>query len=388
MPQRYRITKRSFALAGGALLLFIVGTSVQAGWVLAIAALLLGILVTGIVLPVRGLAGIEIERHVPRAVTAGDPVPVTIGVKNTSRRVRALIRVTDEFCGSASAVVGVLPAGETREYSGRRTGARRGVYADGEYRLVTGVPFGAARTTRSGRTASPIVVYPRTYHAPPDPMRGSSGFPAPASVGDVSSVREYRPGDPLRHIHWRSVARRGRLVVRDFDTERTVQTAVVAHAGPESEAQPDVADAVASVACSLALSGLREGDVDLIASTGADIATLRAHGSSTVLEWGARLSSSTRGLGDVLRAVGDVPAVVCVCDAATGGADALHDLASRSSLFVVLITSSGTSAETSDKTSAETPEGTASRLRGTGAAVVELRPEDVETWFESGCAVG
>ncbi len=33
---------------------------------------------------------------------------------------------------------------------------------------------------------------------------------------DVRGVREWRPGDAVRHVHWRSTARTGRLTVLEY----------------------------------------------------------------------------------------------------------------------------------------------------------------------------
>ncbi len=44
---------------------------------------------------------------------------------------------------------------------------------------------------------------------------------------DVRGVRPYRPGDPIRTIHWRSSARRGELVVREYDTAKAPDLVLV-----------------------------------------------------------------------------------------------------------------------------------------------------------------
>jgi hypothetical protein len=358
----YRLTNRTLALGGGAVLLFGVGTSVQAGWVLAIAALLLGMLVVGVVLPIRGLVGIEVARDVPASAVAGERVPITVRVTNRSRHARGLVRVRDDFCGPGTAVIGVLLPGQTREYASDRNGARRGVHAGGTCKLDTGVPFGAARVRRTDAVDSRIVVYPRTYAAPPLKLRGASGAHAPASMGDVSSVREYRPGDPLRHVHWRSVARRGELMVREFDIERNVQMSVAAEVGKDA----GVSDAIASVACSLAMSALRDGGVELIGSSSG---RQRATTSVDVLEWGARLTADDGvPFADVA-----TPAAACVAPADTGAIDVLCALAADTSLVVVLV--------------GDGPTYAASRLRAAGASVVHLTEDQVEPWFANGCAV-
>jgi uncharacterized protein (DUF58 family) len=53
------------------------------------------------------------------------------------------------------------------------------------------------------------------------------GSDRPGVGADLLGTREYRPGDPTRHIHWRSSARRNVLVVKEFEEERNPGLAVI-----------------------------------------------------------------------------------------------------------------------------------------------------------------
>lgn len=370
----FRPTKRALALGGGALVLFGVGTNVQAGWVLAIAALLAGLMVVGLVGPLRALRGIEVSRRAPRSATAGQAVAVSLDVTNASGSVRGLIGVDDRFCGRGAAVVGLIRPNETRQYLGRRSGARRGVYRGGPCTLESGAPFGVARVRRTVDVGSPIVVYPRTYEVGSRQLLGLGSWRAPAPFGDPSTVRDYRRGDPLKHVHWRTSARRGELVVREFDTEKRADVTVVA----EVPADPDVADAIASVACSLAISFIRGGSMVRMLSAH-DGRVLEAAGRSyeDVLEWGARLEPAREGAGRgaaVLPAAAGAAALVCVLPASSATADRLAQSGgARSTTLVVLV---GSAADA----------GIERRLRGAGAEVAVVAPEGIAEWFAAGSA--
>lgn len=362
---RYRLTRRAVAIGGGALVIFGVGTNVQAGWVLVVAALMLGILVAGLLYPFRALDGIQVARHLPATATAGQQLPVTIAMTNASRRMRMLVRATDDFCGKGWAVCGLLFPQQTRTFVSRRTDVRRGVYADGSCVIDSGAPFGVVQARRTMSVHSPLVVYPKTYDVDPKRMTGPGGWAEPAAVGDVSSVRDYRPGDPLRHIHWRSVARRGRLVVREFDHERHADIAIVASVPSD----PDVADAIASIACSLALAAKSGGREVSLVSAPDSARNVSIRTSDAILDWGARLCTSDVALGSLISCASDVPAVVCVCDGS--GLDALAQLASQTKLFVVVVVGSG-SVEIGG-------------LEAVGAEVAHVDPGEVEPWFKAGC---
>jgi len=350
-------------MLGGVVILFAVGTSVQAGWVLAIAALLGGVVVSGAFLALRGLAGVEVARTVPRTASAGQPLPVTLSVTNRGRTPRGLLLITDDFCGKGSALARLVRPGQSKRFRGLRDHCRRGVYDVGDAMVETGFPFGVLRTRRRLTLPSSLIVHPMVYEVSARPRSGSGGWRAPSSFGDVSSVRDYHVGDPLRHIHWRTVARRGQLVVREFDHERRAETTYVARVPDD----PDVADAIASIATSLALSSLRDaGEVGLL--TGDRVA--RDRSADGVLDWGARLRPDNSSL-DRVRDI-TTSSVVCVCSADAPGLDVFTSRFADRLVLVVLV---GDDA------------GRSSVVRGTGAAVAIVSTEGVEAWFASGCAV-
>lgn len=365
-----RPTKRALGLAVGALVLFGVGTSVQAGWVLAIAALLAGFLIAGVLLPIRGLSGIAVARNVPARAVAGEPVSVTLTVANRGRGSRGLIRVSDDFCGRGAAVVTWLRPGEAREFVTQRSGTRRGVYEGGLAVVETGVPFGVARTRRRDHVGSTLVVHPKVYDVSRGIWEALSARRAPMVTDEASSVREYQPGDPLRSIHWRSVARKGHLVVREFDVHHRAGV-TVAVSVPED---PDAADAVASIACSFAMSAQLDGsEVRLVSAHDGDVHVISARTSGQVLDWGARLAPARPGFAAVLDAArhARVETVVCVCGSDELPTDRLSALASGRSVFVITVGDEVQAASWADR----------------GIRVASVAPSEVESWFESRSAV-
>jgi uncharacterized protein (DUF58 family) len=155
---------------------------------------------------------------------------------------------------------------------------RRGRFVLGPVWVTSGDPFGIFRASRKLTDDTSIVVYPKTVALPrfariPGELPGGSlqGVRVQFSTPNVSSVRDYRPGDAFNRIHWPTTARTNRLMVREFELDPTADVWIVldldgdvqAGAGLESTEEYAV-----TVAASLARHLLDQGRaVGLVSQT-------------------------------------------------------------------------------------------------------------------------
>jgi len=106
-----------------------------------------------------------------------------------------------------------------------------------------------------------VLVLPKRYHLPRVDLAGSrkyhsGGIALASSVGDSEefiSLRDYRPGDPLRRIHWKSWAKIGKPVVKEYQDEFFVRHALVLDTFSQKKSS-DRFEAAVSVASSFACS--------------------------------------------------------------------------------------------------------------------------------------
>jgi hypothetical protein len=161
-------------------------------------------------------------------------------VRNPLRR-RAVGLTVEVPVGSGLAEVHVpsLAHGHAHEDVFVVPTSRRGVIALGPARIVRGDPIGLVRRESAEAAATRLLVHPRTLAMPST----STGFvrdlegraTRDLTDSDVSfqSLREYVPGDPVRHIHWRSTAKTGVHMVRRFEETRRshIMVALSLHAG-------------------------------------------------------------------------------------------------------------------------------------------------------------
>ncbi|MCU1601882.1 MAG: hypothetical protein JWO22_2591, partial [Frankiales bacterium] len=164
----------------------------------------------------------------------------------------------------------------------------RGRYRVGPLSVRLTDPFGLVELTRSFSSTDDLVVTPVVSPLPSIRLGGDwtgGGDATARSVAatgtDDAATREYRHGDDLRKVHWRSTARVGELMVRreeqPFQSRATMllDSRVVAHRGdgPGSSFEWAVSG-VASIAANLGRAGyglrvLLETGLDLVpASSG------------------------------------------------------------------------------------------------------------------------
>jgi len=174
--------------------------------------------------------------------------------------------------GSASqALPELLPKGES-EIRLELTPPCRGILEFSSLTIARPDPLGLLYSFRMMNNHQSVCVLSKRYSIPGLYLSGtrqyqSGGVALASSVGDSEefrSLRDYRPGDPLRHIHWKSWAKTGKPVVKEYQDEFFIRHALVLDTFLNALFDESFEEAVAvasSLACSLQT---RESLLDLM----------------------------------------------------------------------------------------------------------------------------
>ncbi|MDN4163194.1 DUF58 domain-containing protein [Nocardioides abyssi] len=161
----------------------------------------------------------------PQLVAAGQPARVDLTLTNEGRTPSGVLLLEDHVpyvLGSRPRfVLEGIGHGWRRHAAYQVRSDVRGRFEIGPMSVRVADPFGLVELGRSFRTTASLTVTPRTVPLPTIPLGGGwtgAGDNRPrafatGSAEDVT-VREYRRGDDLRRVHWRSSARTGELMVR------------------------------------------------------------------------------------------------------------------------------------------------------------------------------
>lgn len=207
---------------------------------------------------------LEVVREVaPLKVERGESASGVLHVTNTGRVRRSGLRAQDA-CGAGAIDVEVptLRPGATGSVTYALPTGRRGQIPVGPLLLVRADPFGLARRVREYGETQTLLVRPKTVGLPLLPsgrnhhLEGPTTDTAPAGTVTFHALREYVVGDDLRHVHWRSSARTGTLMVRQLVDASLPQTTIVIDTDQGAYPDPDdfelAVDAAASVAAGAA----------------------------------------------------------------------------------------------------------------------------------------
>jgi uncharacterized protein (DUF58 family) len=227
----------------------------------------------------------------------GDEVRIGISVTNHSRRAVPTFRIDDRFAPVAPAAIACerLTPQARAETELTRTVERRGVFEAGPMLISCGAPFGFLRSTRVVEVSSPAMALPRWVDLRSFPILEPASYPSDvlherARMGageEFLGVRDYRAGDSPRSVHWRSSARAGHLMVREYEELPSARVAIVL-AGVEHGSPPDSSfELLVSAAASVALYALSTGHpVDLIRAAPNDsVEKMLEPDRAAALEW-------------------------------------------------------------------------------------------------------
>jgi hypothetical protein len=221
----------------------------------------------------------------PQIVPAGQPARVRLTLTNEGRTPSGALLLEDHVpyvLGSRPRfVLEGVSKGWRRHITYQVRSDIRGQFQIGPMTVRVNDPFGLVGLGRAFRTTVPLTVTPRTVPLPTIPLGGGwtgSGDNRPrafatGSAEDVT-VREYRHGDDLRRVHWRSSARIGELMVRreeqPWQSRATVflDNRTISHRGHGIASSLEAAvSAAASVAVHLSHRGFM---VRLVTASGED----------------------------------------------------------------------------------------------------------------------
>jgi hypothetical protein len=137
-------------------------------------------------------------------------------------------------------------------------------------------PVGLLRREHPFEDVHEVYVHPRTVTLPSTSaglIRDLEGSPTKRLVdSDISfhAIREYVAGDSRRQIHWRSTAKTGRLMVRQYEESRRSRMAIVLASAESEFLDDDEFELAVACAASLGLRAVRDAR-DVVIATGSEV---------------------------------------------------------------------------------------------------------------------
>jgi uncharacterized protein (DUF58 family) len=293
----------------------------------------------------------------PARVQVGSAARVLLRLSNLSRLPTGTLLLEDRL----PYALGSRPRLVLERLGGQRTSTVaytvraevRGRYEVGPLVVRLTDPFGLCELSRSFSSVGKLTVVPTVVPLPNVRLAGDfvgSGDSRSRSVAvhgeDDIATREYRDGDDLRRVHWRSTARTGELMVRreeqPWESRATIvlDTRRQGHRGEGPTASFEWAvSAAASVAVHLRRSGYK---IRLVTGSGIDLDANERDGEGALLdalaEVGISASHDIHSLVERVRRRGDGGLVIAVLGGLTlGEAETLGTLRASGTTCVSLL---------------------------------------------------
>ncbi len=237
---KLRWTKAGLIYAAVWIGLLAAGLHQQGNLILLVAGMAAGPLVASYFVSSAMVSKVRVNRRTPANLFASDPLVIDYTITN-NRRTTAVLALTieekltpvDSTIPGASPVTprvsfGRVRAGHSQRIRWQGRSPVRGKYAFAALELVTGSPFGLIERRLILSEPASIIVYPRIgklsrrwqqYHRESTQTKKGRRHDRTAQQQEYHGLREYRAGDSPRWIHWRTSARIGKPMVKEFEQQ-------------------------------------------------------------------------------------------------------------------------------------------------------------------------
>ncbi|GAA3917392.1 DUF58 domain-containing protein [Microbacterium invictum] len=301
-----------WVLIGAAILLWVVALTL--GWEEAMIAAAVVTAVVVLSLPfLFGRTTYDVDLDLTRShVVVGERAVGALTLSNTtSRAILPSQVVLPVGAGRGLFQVPRLAPNETHEELFAIPTSKRGVLEVGPVSVLRGDPIGLFERTHDRRQAVDLYVHPRTKNLEGlslGHLRDLEGLPSQQLARDDVSfhaLREYQPGDDLRHVHWKSTARVGEVMVRQYEETRRSHFVVGLSTHPDEYRLDEEFELAISVAGSIGLRAIRDSrTLDARVQKGA----LRAQSGRRFLDELSALDHSRPREGGIVSLAGAVSA--------------------------------------------------------------------------------
>ena len=209
---------------------------------------------------IKAIRGVTLHRKIPHTIRSGDVLDIQLELKSAKPRslfaqagsrcleidetIRHLLPKSQLAKKTVQLMCWYLPRGGKETLTYRARLLQRGLYRIGPTRIATGFPLGLLRHIRILDQGDRVVVLPRPGRLLPAFGRmfaqlqlGMRGDPLrqDRQIGDFHGLRDWRDGDSHRVIHWRSTARRGIPLVREFEHQQHEELNLLVELGSERD---------------------------------------------------------------------------------------------------------------------------------------------------------
>lgn len=187
------------------------------------------------------LSELHFIRHLPVQIEEDDYLEVEVRLKNKSFTPLFNFILTDElpcaepFLKRRLILVSSLASRSSLNLNYQCLCPRRGKYRVGPFSLYLFDPWGIFFIKKTYHIYSELYVYPRIFNIKRFPPLTKGNVPwfgidtsrVSGDEHDFFGVREYKPGDPIKRIHWLSTARKSSLIVKEFQQRAFFSASII-----------------------------------------------------------------------------------------------------------------------------------------------------------------